>query len=825
MAFVAESPLRQRRSASLRRNILQSPKLRRRSTDNRKSAALPPALGRTRRCVPGSKETLVKPLECIERSCFPASQRNSLHQARSGRTQVRRRAGADSTSIAHTRNGRPKEPLHRSVLLLLVLAASQAMADGGRVTRIPGPLHAGPPAQRSGDETGRVRLVLLQPQAPNPEDPTSQTVPPAPAAGQGEAAATTEPSESGEEESSLPVLPETEVVAEQFPREPLSGETVLSATATPTGRGALGSSVTVITEEDIRRNGYQTLTDALRGVPGLDLVQRGGQGKFTSVFLRGANSEHTKVLLDGIPLNDPSTPGRQFDFSNILLDDVERIEIVRGPQSTLYGSDAIGGVINITTRRGSGPPAAYTRVLGGSFDTYHQIAGVSGGTETVYYSFSGAYFDTNGFSAVSPRFGGVERDGFQSGSIAGRFGWTPNEAWDFDVVLRYIDSETEIDGFLADNLLVNQSEEFFLRTQGRYTMLGGRLRHLAAFNFANYNRDAPGGFQQFFDGETRQFQWRTDWTVWDTEASQNALSIAAEYWQEMARIDNFGGPIDAGQFSRTIWFEDRLALSDTLHVTAGFRHDDYNRAGTANTWRVTSRWWALADTALHGSIGTAFRAPAIAQLFGFGANPALRPERSRGWEVGVERHFFDGRLVADVTYFRNDFHDLIINGPPPTYTFMNIGRARASGIELTTDWRLTDATSLGFSYTHTDTLNAVDRTQLLLRPRHKIGAVLRHAIADGRGMLVARLRWVGRRFDFGPVELGSYTVVDASFTWDVTPWMRVFARVDNVFDERYEEAFGFSTAPLSAYGGAEIRLGGHRRQAVQTSGGYGSGSR
>ncbi len=654
-----------------------------------------------------------------------------------------------------------------------------------------------------------MRLAKLQP-ADSEDAPVADQRP----ASDGAAAGRPSP-DTTDEPQELPVLPETEVIAEEFPRQPLTNQTVLSTAATPSSRSMQGSSVTVITEQDIRERGYQTLTDALRGVPGLDLVQRGGQGKFTSVFIRGANSEHTKVLLDGIPLNDPSTPGRQFDFSNILLDDVERIEIVRGPQSTLYGSDAIGGVINITTKRGSGPPVAYTRVLGGSFDTYHQIGGLSGGNDKLYYSFSGAYFDTNGFSAVSPRFGGVERDGFHSGSIAGRFGWTPNEAWDFDVVLRYIDSETEIDGFLADNLLVNASEEFFLRTQGRYTMFDGRLRHLAAFNFANYNRDAPGGFQQFFDGETRQFQWRTDWTVWDTEASRNELSVAAEYWQEMARIDNFGGPIDAGQFSRTVWFEDRLSLSDTLHVTAGFRHDDYNRAGTANTWRVTSRWWLRPDTAVHGSIGTAFRAPAIAQLFGFGANPALRPERSRGWEVGVERRFFADRLVADVTYFRNDFDDLIINGPPPTFTFMNIGRARASGIELTTDWQLTAATSIGFSYTHTDTLDEVNRTDLLLRPRHKIGAVFRQRFAEGRAALVARLRWVGRRFDFGPVELGSYTVVDASFTWDVAPWMRLFARVDNVFDERYEEAFGFSTAPLSAYGGAEIRLGGNPRDRAQ----------
>ena len=209
----------------------------------------------------------------------------------------------------------------------------------------------------------------------------------------------------------------------------------MTATRTETRTSEVGSAISVISEEQIRKSGQTTLLGVLRtaGVPGIDFAQTGGPGSQTSAFIRGTNSQHTKVLLDGIPLNDPSSPGRAFDFGTFSLDNVDRIEVLRGAQSTLYGSDAIGGVINIITKRGQGPAQYRFSSLGGTFGTWQESAGVSGGNERYYYSLNGSFLNTDGFSAASRRFGNTENDGFRNGNLGLRTGYIFNEFFDFSL--------------------------------------------------------------------------------------------------------------------------------------------------------------------------------------------------------------------------------------------------------------------------------------------------------------------------------------------------------------------------------------------------------
>ena len=617
----------------------------------------------------------------------------------------------------------------------------------------------------------------------------------------------------------IPVLPETTVTTSPFPRVPLSEDDVVSAGRTVLPRSQTGSSVTVITQEDLRRQGATTLNEALRNVPSLDLVQRGGVGRVSAIFLRGSNSAQTKVLLDGIPLNDPSGTSRAFDPAHFMLDNIERIEVIRGPQSTVFGSDAIGGVINIITKRGQGPARLDVSSMGGSFGTYRQTATASGGDENLWYSVSGTWLSTDGFSAVAA---GVEDDGYENGTLSGRIGALLADDLDVDVVWRYIDSDADFDGFGVDGIGNLDTESFFLRTQLTYAQLDGQLQHRAGYSFASYKRDdARSLFQRYFDGDTHRFDYQASLQTLETDLLSHVVTAGIKHTRETALQDIVTGmlpfPPTAAQFNNGVFIENQFAVADRWFTTAGWRHDNYSISGSANTWRVASRLLLNdAGTSLHGSIGTGFRAPALAEnSIGFGFNPMLQPERSFGWDAGIEHQFFDGRALVDVTYFRNDFDNLVVfvfNGIPPAFgTLQNVASAFSGGVELTGRFELGPDTFVQASYTHMEADNNATGQQLLLRPRNRAAVSLTQELLDDQAAVTFTMRYVGNRSDAGfppPNPLDEYIVVDAAFWYQLSDRVRLFGRVDNVTDEAYQESFGFASAPLSAYGGVVVELGG-----------------
>jgi vitamin B12 transporter len=605
----------------------------------------------------------------------------------------------------------------------------------------------------------------------------------------------------------FPVVPGTTVVGrpDPFPASPLGEGTVLTPGRTETLAENTASALTVVTQDQIEQSRQVEVTELLRNVPGLDIAQQGGPGRQTSVFMRGANSEHTKVLIDGIPANDPGAPTRAFDFSNLSIDNIQQIEVVRGPQSTLYGSDAMGGVINIITKRGEGPATARVGLQGGSFGTTRESLNVSGGDQQWNYSFGGSYRRIDGFSQTSVRLGGLEHDNFSGANYSGRLGWTPTDNFSVDYVFRVIDHDYDIDDFAADNLLTGQRTLGFLnRVQLRTAHLDGLWEQKVGFNLTDYDRHFPNSaFDSEFFGTTRVLDYQSNFLL----TENNLLTAGFDYSDEDARSE-FNPKTAQNLFG--IFVEDRIQLFDRWFTTVGLRWDDHSTAGSANTYRVTSKYRIhQTGTALHGSIGTGFRAPALSQKIGFFGNPDLLPEEVFGWDAGIEQAFACDQVVLDVTYFENEFEDLIIFDFV-TFTPQNIGSALTSGVELTSRWYVDDATTFLANYTYTFTKDRVTGLDLVRRAPHKARLSLNRRLMCDQANVNVNLLYVGPRTDFDEffarTTLSEYYLLNVAGSYDVNDWCQVFARVDNVLDEDYEEVYGYTTPPLSFFGGVNLRL-------------------
>ena len=617
-----------------------------------------------------------------------------------------------------------------------------------------------------------------------------------------------QPADPDDEQPQRPVLPETVVEGNPnaFPAHPLDPAAILSAGRMATYGGRVGSSYEVITAEEIARSQKTTVLEVLRGRAGISVASQGGRGGLTSVFMRGGNSSHTKVLLDGIPINDPSNASRLFDFSTMTVDNIERIEILRGPQGVLYGSDSIGGVINIVTRRGEGKPRLVVSGMGGSFGTGRSSMSLSGGDEKQYYSISGSYFSSENISHASSARGNSERDPYRNSTVAGRFGRHLGDDLHLDYVFRYTETVAEIDdfdfvsGLPVDNLgRANLSNQFFHRIQMQKLQMDGSIEHVVGFSLTNFDRrdTDPGLAPSQYLGQTRVFDYQSNLLL----TENNQFTVGASYQHEQASSDQ--DPL-ARQFSSAVYLQDQFTLGNRLHTTAGVRWDDYSTAGRASTYRVTSVLQVDdSGLAVHSSLGTGFRAPALAEnLFTFG-NPDLRPEYSRGWDVGIEKRLAEGRLIVDTTFFRNDFRDLIVFNPNsslgPFGALENVGSARSAGVELSARWLWSEETSVRASYTFDDAIDHGSGSQLPRRPRDSFLITLDHQLNEQTSAGLTLLH-VGNRNDVAQ-QLESYYKLDLYLSWTLNDEWRIFARMDNMLDQQYEEIFGYGTPGIGGFAG------------------------
>ncbi|MEZ4598195.1 MAG: TonB-dependent receptor [Syntrophotaleaceae bacterium] len=603
---------------------------------------------------------------------------------------------------------------------------------------------------------------------------------------------------------------------------------VITATRLETPAREVASSVTVITEEEIKQKQQPDVLEILRTVPAVDVVQSGGLGQQTSVFMRGANSEHTLVLLDGIELNDPSTPSRFFDFANLTTDNIERIEIVRGPESTLYGSDALGGVINIITKKGQGKPRVTVSAEGGSYETYQGKIGLNGGNDLVNYSLFASYLDTNGISAAATDYDNDERDGYNNFTASTRIGLTPTENFDLDVILRFTDAESDLDAFNGpggdDPNYRSDYQALAFRTQARFLLLNEVWEPKIGFSLTDYDRDTrddidavqPFNFvRSSFKSNLYKIDWQNNLYLHKT----NTLTAGIEYEKEKVDVKDLQSwmdPLIPKEYDESTdttgyYLQDQIKLWESFFTTLGLRHDEHEEFGSHTTYRIASTYiFNQTGTKVRASWGTGFKAPSLAQLYDpSSGNPDLDPEKSKGWDVGIDQTFWDNRVSVSLTYFENDFEDLIINEivsfSPFITTYRNVNEAETKGIEAGLNLIPLTNLILNFNYTYTDTKDKETGDELLRRPRNKFSVNINYKFLD-RGDANITILHVGEREDFIGFEVGeleSYTVVNLAASYKLSNNFRIFGRADNLFDEDYEEVWGYGTPGISGYAGAE----------------------
>jgi len=599
---------------------------------------------------------------------------------------------------------------------------------------------------------------------------------------------------------------------------------VVTATRTEQPTLEIGSTTTLITAEQLEKGGKKTLVEALSTVPGLDVVQNGGPGSTASIFIRGANSEHTMIMIDGIRVNDPISTGRTFDIGHLTLDNVSRIEIVRGPQSTLYGSDAMGGIINIITKRGQDKPSAYISAETGSYDTFRESAGISGRTGRFDYSIGVSRFDTKGISAAAEKYGNTEKDGYGNTSINSRFGFSPKEGLEFNLIARYTNAKSDLDNFEGpggdDPNYIQDTKFFLLNGYTKLSLLKGKWEQRLNVSFNQIRRNLTNDIDHLnpLDSSLGKYKGHIFKLGWQHHLylnPSNTITAGIEYERETGdsyySYESSWGPgesIFPKESAHTTGFyvQDSINLENTFFINFGIRIDDHSRFGTETTYRIAPAVVLKSGTKLRATYGTGFKAPSLYQLYspatdwGAVGNQYLEPEKSKGWDLGLEQFFFNNRLRFSFTYFRNDFDNLIDYDWMQGY--INIAEAKTEGLEIYVFVRPLKNLTFTGSYTYTNTLDKIDNERLLRRPKHKANLAANFRFLK-KGNLHLDFIYVGERDDVFPYPTRTvadpYSLFNLATDFRVFRNIEIFGRIDNLLDKDYEEVLGYGTPGRSAY--------------------------
>jgi vitamin B12 transporter len=604
-------------------------------------------------------------------------------------------------------------------------------------------------------------------------------------------------------------------------------EVIVVANRAPVEASRIGNSVSILRQAEIRETQAVITSDLLATLPGVGVTRNGGPGTATAVRIRGAEADHTLVLIDGVQINDPSSPGGGFDFGNLLVGDIGRIEVLRGSQSTLYGSQAIGGVVNIVSTSPGDEPAANLLAEYGSMDSSLLKAAAGGRLDRLSARVAAAWYSTDGVSSFAD---GTEDDGFRNRTFSARLGYELTDAVDVDLRAYWADGRTDYDGFPPPDYAFGDAGDHgrtrqFVGYGGlNFALAGGAMRNRVAVQQTRIDRDLFSGAigdvspTGSYEGRNRRYEYQGTWDL------SQAYSAVFGVQREKSSMRGQSAPLTADARMDSAYLQLRGEVLPGLTLIAGDRHDDHDTFGSRHSPQLALAWAPTGSTTLRASWGEGFKAPTLYHLYSEYANPALQPETSTGWDAGIEQRLLDGRLSLSAIWFERRTRNLItfvscpfpLNaicsspGHSPWGYYDNIARTEAEGLELEASFALAPTLTLGANYTRT---RAIDRSpdspaygeQLLRRPRDMANASLTwNAPYRLTSSVAVRYASSSDDIDFGVfpaqrVALGAYTLVDLRLAWRYSEAVEVAGRVENLLDEDYATVYQYGTTGRAGF--------------------------
>ena len=606
---------------------------------------------------------------------------------------------------------------------------------------------------------------------------------------------------------------------------------LVSASLLPITINRSANAITIIDRNEINNRAVVSASDLLRDVAGLAVSRSGAQGSQTQIRMRGGEANHLLVLIDGVEANNPAQSD-EFNWGTLVAAHIERIEIIRGPQSSMLGSDAMAGVVNIITRSADQPLSANAFFETGGFNT--QNNGISIGFKDGGFDMRLGVSDLQTDGENISR-SGSEKDGYENTNLNLKSGWRASDQLRLTFVARQsdgmneYDADSDFDSLIDDQDNVSKFRSATMQLKADYSSFNGHWQHQLSMaqstnKNAEFNQRTPGTVT---DSNKDQYRLVSS-LLWDELNHRLSLLIEREEeeFQQRGPINDYGvfGIYDPNQSrsrdTDSLALEYRADISEKLTLAVSTRHDDNSEFNSSDTSRVEAIYQINDSVRLRSAYGTAIKNPTFTERFGFYTNfignPSLEPEESSNWELGIDQLFNQGGSTLSVTFFNSELENEIDGNfmDPVTFRYTSKNRqglSKRQGMELTTVNKLNDAVSLNTSYTYTDSVESDGANRLVdevRRARH-IGSLNLSWQAMDSLHINANAQYNGSQMDVvypKNVKLADYTVVNLSANYRATPNLDVYVRFDNLLDESYEEVFSYQTLGFSANIGVRYKL-------------------